>query len=200
MTENSAVTPEPGVDASASAPGTGGTDDLSSALAAEEQAEHIDLDVAAAEVDSDVALIETQVVELTADLQRLSAEYANYRKRVERDREVVRDMAFVQVLGDLLPILDDIGRARAHDELNGGFKSVGEALEAAVTRLGLEKYAAVWDAFDPTIHEAIGQVDASVAGDVPAGVSGQVCAVVHQPGYRFKDRVVRPALVSVTDI
>lgn len=188
-----------GADATASAP-SGVSDDLAAALAAQEQAEHIDLDVAAAEVDSDVVLIETQVAELTADLQRLSAEYANYRKRVERDREVVRDMAFAQVLGDLLPILDDIGRARAHDELSGGFKSVGEALEASVTRLGLERFGAVWDVFDPTIHEAIGQVEASAAGEVPAGVSGQVCAVVHQPGYRFKERIVRPALVSVTEV
>lgn len=188
-----------GADASTSAPG-GAPDDLAAALAAEEQAEHIDLDVAATEVMSDAALIETQVAELTADLQRLSAEYANYRKRVDRDREVVRDMAFAQVLGDLLPILDDIGRARAHDELHGAFKSVGEALESSVTRLGLEKFGAVWDVFDPTIHEAIGQVEADFAGDMPAGVSGQVCAVVHQPGYRFKDRIVRPALVSVTEV
>ena len=80
-----------------------------------------------------------EVAERTADLQRLSAEYANYRKRVERDRTAVREQALANVLSELLPVLDDIGRAREHGELTGGFKSVAESLESAVTKLGLDR-------------------------------------------------------------
>ena len=89
------------------------------------------------------------LVELTEDLQRLSAEYANYRRRVERDRAAVRDVAVATVVGELLPVLDDIGRAREHGELEGAFRSVGEALEQAVTKLGVERYADVGRAVRP---------------------------------------------------
>src|ERR1035441_6683059 len=80
-----------------------------------------------------------RLAERTADLQRVQAEYANYRKRVERDRVAVREQALANVLSGLVPILDDIGRAREHGELNGGFKSVGESLRATPANLGLGK-------------------------------------------------------------
>ena len=96
-----------------------------------------------------------QVAERTADLQRLQAEYTNYRRRVERDREVIRDTAVANVLTNLLPVLDDIGRAREHGELEGGFKSVGEALEATVEKLGMTRFGTPGDPFDPTVHEAL---------------------------------------------
>src|SRR5690606_33860461 len=114
-----------------------------------EQEPVIDAEAVAA-VEADV-----RVSELTEDLKRVQAEYANYRKRVERDRQAVKEQALAQVLGELLPILDDIGRAREHDELTGGFKSVGESLEALVSRLGLKKYADKGDEFDPNVHEAL---------------------------------------------
>jgi molecular chaperone GrpE len=95
------------------------------------------------------------LAERTADLQRLQAEYANYRKRVERDRVAVREQALASVLGELLPVLDDIGRAREHGELTGGFKSVAESLEAAVAKLGLISYGEDGDPFDPNLHEAL---------------------------------------------
>ncbi|MFD6948791.1 nucleotide exchange factor GrpE [Nocardiopsis sp. TSRI0078] len=133
-----------------------------------------------------------RVIELTNDLKRVQAEYANYRKRVDRDRVAVREMATAQVVGELLPILDDVGRAREHDELNGGFRAVGEALEATVTKLGLERYAEKGDEFDPNLHEALTLVP------VP-GISAQTVIEVFQPGYRIGERILRPARVVVGD-
>lgn len=162
----------------------------------DEQQTSIDAEVAAAAVESDVDLVAQRVNELTNDLQRVQAEYSNYRKRVERDREAIREIAMAGVLAELLPVLDDIGRARQHNELEGGFKSVGEALEQITSRLGLEKFGTQWDVFDPSMHEAIANEERD---DIPEGVSGQVCSVVHQPGYRFGSRVVRAAMVTVTE-
>jgi molecular chaperone GrpE len=131
-----------------------------------------------------------EVAALTADLQRVHAEYSNYRKRVERDRELVRERAVEAAVVELLPILDDIGRARDHDELVGGFRSVGEALEAVVTRLGLIPFGAVGEPFDPTRHEALMREDR-------AGVTEPTVVTVLQVGYEMNGRVVRPARVSV---
>ncbi len=133
-----------------------------------------------------------QLAERTADLQRLQAEYANYRRRVDRDREAVREAAVANVLTNLLPVLDDIGRAREHGELEGGFKSVGEALEQTVERLGLERFGVSGDPFDPTVHEALTHAHS-------ADVAEPTCVEVFQPGYRLGDRVVRPARVAVAD-
>ena len=133
-----------------------------------------------------------QIAERPADLQRLQAEYANYRRRVERDREAIREHAIANVLGNLLPVLDDIGRARDHGELEGGFKSVGEALEQVVERLGMVRYGTAGDPFDPTVHEAL-------THNHSPEVSEPTCVEVFQPGYRIGDRVVRPARVAVAD-
>jgi molecular chaperone GrpE len=133
-----------------------------------------------------------QLAERTADLQRLQAEYSNYRRRVDRDREVVRDTAVANVPANLLPVLDDIGRAREHGELDGAFKSVGEGLEQMVERLGLQRYGEAGEPFDPTIHEALTHAHS-------ADVTEPTCVEVFQPGYRFGDRVVRPARVAVAD-
>ena len=132
------------------------------------------------------------LAERTADRQRLQAEYANYRRRVDRDREVVRDTAVANVLANLLPVLDDIGRAREHGELEGGFKSVGEALEQMVERLGLVRYGVAGDAFDPTVHEALTHTHSP-------DVTEPTCVEVFQPGYRLGERIVRPARVAVAD-
>src|SRR6201996_9300124 len=97
----------------------------------------------------------TQLAERTAALQRLQAEYANYRKRVDRDRVAVREQAVATALTGLLPVLDAIGQAKEHGELSGGFKSVADSLQAAVGKLGLVSYGQRGDAFDPKIHEAL---------------------------------------------
>jgi molecular chaperone GrpE len=149
-----------------------------------------DLASQAAVVEGDVQAVEGKVAELTEDLQRVHAEYANYRKRVEREREVLRDLAVANALTEILPVLDDIDRAREHDELHGAFKTVGENLEQAVTKLGLERFGAEGEAFDPNLHEAL----TSEANDE---VSEPTVIRVYQPGYRFGDRVMRPARVAV---
>lgn len=132
------------------------------------------------------------VAELTSDLQRLQAEFANYRKRIERDRELVREQVIAGTLSELLPVLDDIGRAREHGDLEGAFKSVGESLESTVNRLGLNAFGVDGDAFDPTRHEAISH-------DHSDEVDSATCAKVFQPGYEFAGRIVRPAIVSVVE-
>ena len=136
------------------------------------------------------AELERALAERTADLQRLQAEFSNYRRRVERDRESVRELALANVLNNLLPVLDDIGRAREHGELAGGFRAVGEALEAIVGKLGLERYGEPGDPFDPTVHEALSSTDS-------AEVSEPTVVAILQPGYRIGVRVVRPARVAV---
>ena len=133
-----------------------------------------------------------KVAELTADLQRVSAEYANYRKRVDRDREMVTDLAAAAVVNELLPILDDLGRAREHGEYEGALKSVGDQLEAVTTKLGLVAFGEVGEPFDPTIHEAMTHNEGADL-EVP-----QV-SVVFAVGYKFRDRVLRPARVGVEE-
>jgi molecular chaperone GrpE len=130
--------------------------------------------------------------ERTADLQRLKAEFDNYRKRVERDRLAMAEQATAAVLAHLLPVLDDVDRAREHGELTGGFKSVADALEDALTRLGLERYGAAGDAFDPTLHEA-------VMHQHSAEVTEPTAVTVLRPGYRFAERLLRPAMVAVAE-
>ena len=132
------------------------------------------------------------VAALTADLQRLQAEYANYRKRVERDRAVAHELAIGSVLTELLATLDDIDRAADHNELTGGFKAVADQLAAITTRLGLEKYGTEGDEFDPQIHEAL-------LHDTSADVTVSTASKILQPGYKYKERIVRPARVAVTE-
>jgi molecular chaperone GrpE len=146
----------------------------------------------AARAAADLRAAEQQLAERTADLQRVSAEYANYRKRVERDRAAVREQAVANVLYGLVPVLDDIGRAREHEELVGGFKSVAESLEAAVTKLGLESFGEDGEPFDPKVHEALMH---SYSSDV----TEPTCVKILQPGYRVGERILRPARVEVAE-
>ena len=132
------------------------------------------------------------VAALTSDLQRLQAEYANYRKRVERDRSLAHEMAIGAVLTELLSLLDDVNRAEQHGELTGGFKAVADQLNSIVSRIGLEKYGTEGEAFDPQIHEAL-------MHETSADVAIPTASKILQPGYKFKERILRPARVSVTD-
>ena len=132
------------------------------------------------------------VATLTADLQRLQAEYANYRKRVERDRAVAHESAIGAVLTELLALLDDVDRAEQHGELTGGFKAVADQLNSITSRIGLEKYGTAGEAFDPQIHEAL-------MHDESADVAVATATKILQPGYKYKERILRPARVAVTD-
>jgi molecular chaperone GrpE len=136
--------------------------------------------------------VTAKLAERTADLQRLSAEYANYRKRVDRDRLVVREQALANVLAALLPVLDDIGRAREHGELVGGFEKVAQSLESIVTKLGLVAYGAEGEPFDPNVHEAVSLIQS-------AGVTEPTCVKILQPGYKVGERIIRPARVIVAE-
>ncbi|MGX1368548.1 molecular chaperone GrpE [Streptomyces canus] len=130
--------------------------------------------------------------ERTADLQRLQAEFQNYRRRVERDRITVKEIAVANLLTELLPTLDDIGRAREHGELLGGFKSVAESLETVAAKMGLQQFGKEGEPFDPTIHEALMH---SYAPDV----TETTCVAILQPGYRIGERTIRPARVAVAE-
>lgn len=145
-------------------------------------------DTAGAEVEE----LRKQLDERTADLKRISAEYANYRKRVDRDREVVAANAKSQLAADMLPLLDDIERAEAHGDLNGAFKAVADKLVDSLNKAGLEAFGHEGEEFDPSVHEA---VQHSTSPDV----AGPTVTAVLRRGYRFGDRVIRPALVGVTD-
>jgi len=130
------------------------------------------------------------LAERTNDLQRVQAEYANYRKRVERDRALSRTQGAEGVIRELMPVFDGIAHAQEHEELTGGFKVVASELARVMAGLGLVTFGAVGDEFDPTLHEALMQLPSP---DVPAGHIAQVI----QPGYKLGETVLRPARVAV---
>ncbi len=136
--------------------------------------------------------VDTRVEELTTDLKRLQAEYVNYKRRVDRDRDLVLQNAKFSILSALLPVLDDVDRAREHEEISGGFKAVADSLERIVAGEGLMKFGTTGDEFDPRVHEALMH---SLSPDVDTTSVDKVV----QAGYQFGDRVVRPALVTVVD-
>ena len=180
---------------SASKPGSPRTEAAGSGRAAEAgagEAEPGPADTAAAGNGAADGDLTVKLAERTADLQRVQAEYANYRKRVDRDRTAVRELAVASVLTELLPVLDDIGRAREHEELKGGFKAVAEALESAAGKLGLTAYGAAGEPFDPNIHEAL-------MHSYSADVTEPTCVQVLQPGYKVGERILRPARVAVAE-
>ncbi|WP_416954617.1 nucleotide exchange factor GrpE [Nocardioides sp. T5] len=143
--------------------------------------------------EDELAAMKGSLADLTNDLQRLSAEYANYRKRVDRDRQLVAETAAYKALAPVVEVLDTIDRAREHGELDGGFKAVADQLERVVASAGLVRFGEPGDAFDPTFHEALSHL-----GTDP---EVQVTTVKHvaKGGYRMGERVVRAAQVLVVD-
>ena len=141
---------------------------------------------------SEATVVVDDVATLTADLQRVQAEYINYRKRVDRDRTATTEFAFSSVLIELLPVLDDLDRAGEHGELTGGFKAVADRINTTVEKLGLTKFADAPVAFNPEIHEAL-------MHETSTQVTEPTASKILQPGYKFKERVIRPARVVVTD-
>lgn len=147
---------------------------------------------AAAGVDAQYDAFAAELAERTADLQRLSAEYANYRRRVERDRVAVVEAAHDHVLEALLPVLDDVDRAREHGDLTGPFKAVAEQVLGVLSRFGVVGFGVAGDPFDPAQHEA-------VMHSTSPDVAGPTCIAVMRQGYRHGERVLRPAMVAVAD-
>jgi molecular chaperone GrpE len=134
--------------------------------------------------------------ERLADLQRLQAEFLNYKRRVERDRDLARQQAVHSVLESLLPVLDDLHAARQAGDLEGGpFSAIAEKLEATLEKFGLARYGEPGEIFDPTVHEALVHTQAELA----EGTTHTTVVQVLQPGYRTEDRVLRAARVAVAD-
>ncbi len=146
-----------------------------------------------ARAQADAAKAQQDVAALTSDLQRLQAEYLNYKRRVDRDRELIRENATYSALAPVTEVVDAIDRAREHGPLEEGLRAVAEQLERAVAGVGLIKYGAPGDPFDPTLHDALSHV-----GEDP-DVAVTTCQTVVRAGYRMGDRVVRAAQVLVVD-
>ncbi|MBB5829694.1 nucleotide exchange factor GrpE [Micromonospora carbonacea] len=147
---------------------------------------------AAAPLGAELEALRAELDERTRDLQRVTAEYANYRKRVDRDRSLVQEQATGSVLAALLPILDDLDRAREHGDLVGPFGTVAEQLTTALGKFGLSAFGEQGDPFDPTRHEA-------VAHQTSADVTEPTCVQVMRRGYQLGERLLRPAMVAVAD-
>lgn len=147
---------------------------------------------ASGEADGEAGQLRSQLAERTSDLQRITAEYANYRRRVERDRDAMMVAAKASVVAELLPVLDDIERAKAHDDLNGAFKAVADKLVATLEKAGLTAFASEGDEFNPTVHQA---VQHSTSPDV----AGPTVTTVLRRGYQLSERLLRTAMVEVTD-
>lgn len=146
------------------------------------------------DLDPRVDELTAEVAERTTDLQRVSAEYANYRRRVDRDRESVLVGARVSFVSELLTALDDIERAESHGDLTGPFKSVADKIVAVAQKQGLEPFGFDGESFDPSLHEAVQHESAHATGPTVT-----VVTAVLRRGYRIADRVLRPAMVTVTD-
>ncbi|WP_432507152.1 nucleotide exchange factor GrpE [Kineococcus arenarius] len=142
--------------------------------------------------DAELEAAQALAAERLEELQRLNAEYVNYRKRVDRDRDVARNAALSSVAEALLPVLDDVHLARQHGDLTGPFSAIADKLEATLGRFGLERYGEPGEPFDPAVHEAL-MHSHSDEHEVAT------CVQVLQPGYRFGERVLRPARVAVAD-
>lgn len=143
--------------------------------------------------DDELTVTRMELAERTGDLQRLQAEFMNYKRRVERDRDLIKENATYAALAPITEVLDTIDRAREHNDMDPGFAAVADQLERTVAAAGLAKFGMPGDAFDPTIHEALSHI-----GEDPE-VQVTTCKVIAKAGYRIGERVVRAAQVLVVD-
>jgi molecular chaperone GrpE len=171
--------------------GVGGVDDAEALEAAGDAADPLAaLDFEPSTSDAELLTAKAEAAEHLDALQRERASFTNYRNRSLRDQEAARTKGIEDVLTALLPVLDDIDRARQHGELTGPFAAISDKLDGSLEKFGIERYGAVGDEFDPTVHEALmHQPD-------PEAAATTVNLVI-EPGYRIGDRVVRAARVSV---
>jgi molecular chaperone GrpE len=174
-----------------------GQDEVAAEVVADQDVEVLEAEYVAESVEGgDVHPDTTLAADLTRDLQRLQAEYVNYKKRVDRDRQMHRDLAVGSVIEALLPVLDDIHLARQHGDLEGGpFAAIADKLDGTLTKIGVERYGQPGDPFDPTVHEALMHIEAELA----EGTEGTTVVQVLQPGYRMGPRIIRVARVAVAD-
>ena len=177
----------------APAPESSDSDDLASDdLGSDDASSGTPVEVEGEDVHPDTTL----AADLTRDLQRLQAEYVNYKKRVDRDRELHHRVAVSSVIEALLPVLDDIHLARLHGDLEGGpFVAIADKLEATLAKFGVERFGQPGEAFDPAVHEALMHIEAELA----EGTEVTTVVQVLQPGYRVGERMIRAARVAVAD-
>lgn len=139
---------------------------------------------------AELEMLRKQLDEAQVDIKRVAAEYKNYRERVKRDQAAAAEIAVAGVLSALLPVLDDLDRAREHGDLTGPFGSVAEQVLAVVGKFGLTAFGAKGDAFDPKLHEAVAHLPSP-------DVTEETCIDVMRRGYMLGDRLLRPAMVAV---
>jgi molecular chaperone GrpE len=174
-------------------PVTGEARKASAAADAPASPEELAQQVAAAAAEAEVPKADALLLEeRTRDLQRVQAEFANYRRRADRERLAATEVGAGRVLAELLPVLDNIERARQHGDLTGGLKAVAEQLETLAGKFGLVAFGEVGDPFDPSIHEAVLHAESDE-------VTQPTCTTVMRLGYKHGDRLLRPAMVGVTD-
>ena len=147
--------------------------------------------------DIEIAELKASLADRTADLQRVQAEYVNYKRRIDRDRDMARTSGIETVLRDLLNVLDNIRSAREHEELSAGFRAVSDEIERVSLKHGLEPFGEPGDAFDPHVHEALMHSHATDVNGEP--ITGPTCVAILQPGYKIKEKVIRPARVAVAE-
>lgn len=155
-------------------------------------AEGVAQEVEAEALAETAAAADAQVAELTADLQRVAAEYKNYRDRAQREIADARQRGRADVVNELIATLDDLDRAAEHGDLTGAVKALADNLDAALTRVGVQRYGSADEVFDPEIHEAL----THTTGE---GFDQPTVTTVYQPGYRLGERIIRPARVAVTE-
>lgn len=143
--------------------------------------------------DDELGQLRQEIADRTADLQRVQAEYVNYKRRTDRDRDQARNTGAESVIRDLLPVLDSVRYAREHEELTGGFKGVADELDQLANKHGVEVFGAQGDPFDPHLHEALMHAQATEP------ITGPTCVTIMQPGYKVGERVLRPARVAVAE-
>ena len=195
MSENTEV--EAGAEGGDPAAATTPAEQQDQAAAGGHAGEALDIDPLQAAHD-EVAVLKAELAERTLDLQRLQAEFVNYKRRVDRDRDLVKQNATYAALVPITEVLDTIDRAResstsSGQELDAGLRAVAEQLERAVATSGLVRFGAPGDAFDPSLHEALSHIGED------ADVEVTTCKVIAKAGYRIGDRVVRAAQVLVVD-
>ncbi|MDL9938910.1 nucleotide exchange factor GrpE [Gordonia sp. ABSL1-1] len=191
VTDRRRIDPETGAvrDASAAGPGPAEAEPVVGEPASGAAADPVAEGEAPAAPEADLA--EAQVAELTADLQRERAQFANFRRRAAEEKQGSVTYGKQILIDKLLPVLDDLDRAREHGDLEGGpLRAVADKLAGVLTAEGLAAFGAPGEVFDPELHEAV-QHD----GDGAEPVIG----AVYRCGYRLGDKVIRTAMVTVTD-
>lgn len=160
--------------------------------AAQAEADESEAGDGAGAVDDEATRLQSELDERTEDLKRVSAEYANYRRRVDRDRQLDRELAKASIAGELLNLADDLDRAEQHGDLSaeGPLRAFADKFRNTLTTLKITGFGAEGEEFDPEVHEAV--QDTSTGDE-------KVIGAVLRKGYRLDQRLIRTAMVVIAD-